>query len=122
MPKAVTSSPHSGRGFVPLRPGSRFASIYRTGIRTRRGGLTVLAAAGQSESPEVGVVAGKKVGNAVNRNRAKRRMREAAARAPLSPGRAYVLIASPPVTDVAFDELVEWTKAGVLDVAEKDSP
>lgn len=105
---------------MPLRSGARFASIYRTGRRARRGGLTVLAAPGQLDSPEVGVVAGKKVGNAVQRNRAKRRMREAAARAPLSPGRAYVLVASAEVAEVAFDDLVEWTTAGVLAVSEKE--
>ena len=35
-------------------------------------------------------------------------MREAAGRLALDEATAYVFVASPQVTDVAFDELVEW--------------
>ena len=108
MPRDATSSPPDGRGYVALRPGSRFSELYRTGRRRRHHGIVAITGAGATASPEVGVVAGKKVGNAVQRNRAKRRMREAAARLRLDPSSAYIFIASPEVTEVAFDELVEW--------------
>ena len=62
---------------------------------------------GHSTVPRVGIVAGKKVGNAVNRNRAKRRLREAASRADLRPHTDYILIAGPECNETAFRDLVE---------------
>ncbi len=70
---------------------------------------------GTRTEPEAGFVAGKKVGNAVARNRAKRRMREAARRVHLSPNTAYVFVATPDVLDVPFDTLVEWFRAATDD-------
>lgn len=63
--------------------------------------------------PEVGFVAGKRVGNAVRRNRAKRRMRAAAQHARFDQGHAYVVVASPEVPEVAFETLVEWLTSAV---------
>jgi ribonuclease P protein component len=65
--------------------------------------------------PELGVVAGKGVGNAVQRNRAKRRLREAAQRAGLRPNTAYVVVASPDVLDAEFDELAGWLESAVVE-------
>lgn len=61
---------------------------------------------GPSTVPRVGIVAGKKVGNAVNRNRARRRLREAASSADLRPQTDYILIADPETTEIAFRDLV----------------
>lgn len=68
----------------------------------------VISGPGEADLPEVGFVAGRRVGNAVQRNRAKRRLREAAARVPLRPGTAYVLVAGTEVVDVSFRRLVGW--------------
>lgn len=97
-------------------PGSRFAEVYRTGRRTRRGGLTVITAEGAGGLPEVGIVVGRKVGNAVRRNRVKRRIREAACRVELRDDRAYVVVAAPEAGDVGFGEIVGWlTEAVAVD-------
>ena len=102
---------------MSLRPSSRFAVIYRTGRRTTRGSVTVIEAEGTREVPEVGVVAGRRVGNAVRRNRAKRRLRAAAAQAPLRPGRAYVIVAGPEVVDAPFTSLASWVTDAVAGTA-----
>ncbi len=57
--------------------------------------------------PRVGIVAGKKVGNAVNRNRAKRRLREAAHLANLRTNTDYILIAGPESIEMDLRDLVE---------------
>jgi len=75
--------------------------------------ITVTSPEG-SGLPQVGFVAGKRVGSAVERNRAKRRLREAMARVPLEQDAMYVVIAGAGVTDVEFDQLVGWLRDGVL--------
>jgi len=72
------------------------------------GAITVIRAVGRNGPPEVGVVAGRGVGGAVRRNRAKRRIREALGLVPLQPNTTYVVIAGAEVPDVAFDRLTEW--------------
>ena len=67
---------------------------------------------------EAGFVAGKKVGNAVARNRAKRRLREAVATVPLSQGTTYIFVANRDVLDAPFSRLVEWVSEAVRPVAE----
>ena len=54
----------------------------------------------------MGIVASRRVGSAVMRNRAKRRLREALLRVELTTDRAYVVIASPGVVTTGFDQLV----------------
>ena len=56
----------------------------------------------------LGVVAGRKVGSAVRRNRAKRRLREAAAKSHLKRDTVYVLIADRGVLNAPFDRLIGW--------------
>jgi len=117
---APGSRPDDGH-FVPLRGSARFSSVYRNGSKSRRGPVVVFSMPSPSNQPEVGVVAGRRVGNAVARNTAKRRLREAARRAPLSGNRAYVMVASEAVVDVAFDDLVECISAAAAS-SEQETP
>lgn len=69
---------------------------------------------GNPGPPRVGVVAGKKkIGGAVQRNRAKRRLREALVGVPLREGHDYVVIASSTVLTASFGEVVQWLRTAV---------
>lgn len=73
----------------------------------------MVSAKGGGGPPRVGVVAGRRVGGAVVRNRAKRRLREALARVELADGTAYVVVASPEVAEAAFDDIVGWVRQAI---------
>ncbi len=76
--------------------------------------MVVIVASSGSGPPRVGVVAGaKKVGGAVQRNRAKRRLREALASVPLRDGHDYVVVASPSVLTAPFGEVKRWLRRAV---------
>lgn len=76
--------------------------------------MVVIVASGSPGPPRVGVVAGKKkVGGAVQRNRAKRRLREALVGIPLRDGHDYVVIASSTVLTAPFGEVERWLQ-GVM--------
>ncbi len=75
--------------------------------------MVAIVARGEPGTPQVGIVAGRNVGNAVRRNRAKRRLRAAIARVPLAAGTAYVVIGGPRVADVEFERLQGWVDAVV---------
>jgi len=77
------------------------------------GGIVLFDAPGEPGLPRVAVTAGKDVGGAIERNRAKRRLREAVARSPIRHGRDYVLIATPAVVEARFEELATWVRSAV---------
>lgn len=110
--RAVTGSRRNGRPFVSLR-NLEIRKVRRTGSRRRVGGIVLFDAPGEPGLPRVAVTAGKEVGGAVERNRAKRRLREAVARSPIRHGRDYVLIATPAVVEAPFEELTTWVRLAV---------
>jgi ribonuclease P protein component len=87
--------------------------VRGTGSRRRAGGIVVFDAEGEPGLPRVAVTAGRQVGGAVDRNRAKRRMREAVAQAPIRDGHEYVLVATPAVVDAPFGDLTAWVREAV---------
>jgi ribonuclease P protein component len=66
----------------------------------------VAAGPGVATETRIGLVVGKRVGNAVVRNRAKRRLRHALKQIPLEQGMDYVIIAEREVLDLPFESLV----------------
>ncbi|MCP3974748.1 MAG: ribonuclease P protein component [bacterium] len=107
MKKGVTALPRSGRRYVSLRGRNNFAAAYR-GKRHAAGAVVVLISKVSQGPPRVALVAGKKVGNAVRRNRAKRRLRAAMGRLHLRDDTAYIVIARSGVVDAPFERLVAW--------------
>lgn len=104
-----------------LKRRADFLRLARKGRRTAAKGL-VLQAAPMPDSPEtadqtgsamtirIGFTASKKVGNAVRRNRAKRRLRALAGHLlarRAQPGNDYVLIARASTVDRAFGDLAD---------------
>ena len=83
-----------------------FELLRRSGRRARRGPVTVtFAPAGPAPQPRVAYAVGRKVGNAVVRNRVRRRLRAAVAEtAEIRPG-AYLVAAAPAAARLSFDEL-----------------
>jgi ribonuclease P protein component len=114
--KGVTASARSGRRYVSLRGRKNFAAAYR-GDRRSIGAVVVLVSKGSQGPPRVATVAGKRVGNAVRRNRAKRRLRAALERLDLRDGTTYVVIARRGVDDAPFARLVDWLAAATQTTA-----
>lgn len=114
MPKDASASRPEGRLYVSLRGRSEFERVFREGRRRRSGGIVIIVTPGSPGRPRVGLVAGaKKVGGAVQRNQAKRRLREALANVRLRDGHDYVIIASREVLGVPLGRLEEWLQACV---------
>lgn len=116
VPKVGGDSPRRGRRYVSLRRRDAFRRVYRSKRRHRHGDVVVLIAEGDPGPPQVGFVTGKRIGNAVERNRVKRRLREAMGRVVLDDDTAYLVIAEPGepgLGAVDFGRIVEWLGAAV---------
>ena len=86
-----------------------YNEVYRLG-RSARGRLATCVAAGLPETTRVGVVASRRVGGAVERNRAKRRLRHAARELLQGlprEGWHIVLIATPATGTVDYGQLLD---------------
>jgi len=100
-------------GLVRLKTRADFVHVAARGRRAVRPGFILQAAARpvetESGTVRIGFTASRKVGNAVIRNRAKRRLRAVAAQVLAQhgrPGTDYVLIARSTTGDRAYLELV----------------
>ncbi|NOX23263.1 MAG: ribonuclease P protein component [Actinobacteria bacterium] len=110
--KVAADSPPNTRPQLSLRGRTAFRHVFRTGRRHRVEGITVIHGPGSPGQPRVGIVAGRRVGNAVTRNRVKRRIRAAISQIPLRDGTSYIVIASTAVRTVEFEQLVDWLYTG----------
>lgn len=92
-----------------LRKRADFLAARRGEKRRGRLFLLEIRTRGDEDAPRVGITATRKLGGAVERNRIRRRLREAvrvAAGAEMAPGRDYVIVARQEVLSAPFDQLV----------------
>ena len=95
-----------------------YRAVYDRGRASRNPALVCLALAVPGEPTRVGVVASKKVGDAVRRNRAKRRLRSALRLVwpEVSPGWHVVVVATAATVTLDFGDLVETLRQALREV------
>ena len=91
-----------------LKANSDFQRVRREGRSWSHSLVVLIASANNLAETRVGIAAGKSVGGAVKRNRAKRRLREAIrlAAPSLASGWDVVLVARPALPEAAWPEVV----------------
>lgn len=110
---AGSSFPESRVRSRRLSGAAEFNAVLRHGRRVRRGGVTLVARRRDGGLPRVGLVVGRRVGGAVVRNRAKRRLRAALREVTLAEATDYVVIAKPVVATAPFRELCGWVRDAI---------
>ncbi len=95
------------RPYLGLQKRRQFLRVQGAGTRFRRRHLVLLVLANDVETPRVGYTVSKRVGNAVVRNRVRRRLREGVrGNSPiLCAGMDYVIIALPQSARMEFGVL-----------------
>ncbi|WP_420406828.1 ribonuclease P protein component [Hoeflea sp.] len=103
--------------FLAVQKGSRLRGPYFL-LETLDRGMT-------AEAPRIGYTVTRKQGNAVERNRMRRRLREAVrqmAGVPFKPGHDYVIVARRDTLSAPFDRLVQALSERVLDSTKSPRP
>ena len=109
-----------------LKRNKEFRHTYRDGRSAGSKSMVLIYVLKKSPEVRIGFSVGKKLGNAVTRNRTKRRLREAIT--PLipsiKPGSKLIFIAKPPILEESFQSLRSsmrylLRKAELLDTAPK---
>ncbi|MDH3189876.1 MAG: ribonuclease P protein component [Acidimicrobiia bacterium] len=95
---------------VSLRSPLEFSRVLKNGIRRQVGGIVLIQAAGDPGPPRLGLIVSKSVGNAVTRNRVKRRLRHTVRDVRFQSGMDYVIIAHKSAAEVPHPELVGWIR------------
>jgi ribonuclease P protein component len=107
--------PHTFPRGARLRRRSEFTGVFEHGVKRHGQLMSVCVRQTATGRARVGIAASKKVGGAVERNFAKRRVRELFRHLDLAPGLEVVVIpreallrASPTAARLEFEHLVEW--------------
>ncbi|HEY3382902.1 MAG TPA: ribonuclease P protein component [Vicinamibacterales bacterium] len=96
---------HTFRAAQRLRKRPEFQRVYNRGERVRTRLMTLLALPNERGISRLGIAATRKLGGAVVRNRAKRRVRDIFRRSDIPPGVDIVVIPRPDLLDADFRTL-----------------
>ncbi|HEX2370469.1 MAG TPA: ribonuclease P protein component [Acidimicrobiia bacterium] len=107
MTRVASDSPPERRRPYPSLPARHdYRRVLDSGRRRKRGPVTVVAAPGATEHTRVGLVAGRGIGDAVRRNRARRRVRAALLELDLPTRTDVVVIISVEALALPYRQLV----------------
>lgn len=90
-----------------LRRRSEFQRIYDQGVKIRGRFMTLFALPAANEPCRLGVTATRKIGDAVSRNRARRRVRELFRTSAVPPGFDLVVVVRRELLDAGWRELLD---------------
>src|SRR3954449_6913269 len=88
-----------------IRRRAEYQEIYKRGVRVHGRYLTLFLLRGQSEMGRLGIAATRKLGGAVERNRAKRLIREVFRRNKVAPGFDVVIVPRRELVDASLTVL-----------------
>jgi ribonuclease P protein component len=124
--EAVADGPARLRFPRPARMRRRrdFSRTMREGRRVEGEAFTLYGLAAPAASRMLGVVCGKRVGGAVARNRARRRIREIFRTHPetFRDGRLFVVVAKAPAANAAYDALEHELLAALARITDGKNP
>jgi ribonuclease P protein component len=101
----AASRPHAFPATSRIRRRPEYLRVYERGIRIRSRLMTVVALRNATGVSRLGIAATRKLGDAVVRNRAKRRLRELFRQADVPAGLDIVVIPRPDMLDADFRTL-----------------
>ena len=122
-PQPPAEGPRSAVSVMPMRGRASFVDLRRNGFRARSGPLGISFAPGAAGAPvEVGYAISRRVGNAVERNRLRRRLRSALtelgrAADPTLRGGKYVISPSPAAAQLSYRALAAALRGALGKVA-----
>ncbi len=90
-----------------------FDRLFALGSRFNAGGVNVIQVSNDADVTRVAVIATKRVGGAVARNRAKRRVRAVLREIHLPESTDVAVIVSKPVLDASFERLRAWLETSL---------
>jgi ribonuclease P protein component len=114
--RTVDAAPAGGfrlRQSERIRRRTEFQRVYDHGSRVSGRLMTLVIAPNSLANARVGIAASRKLGDAVHRNRAKRRVREVFRRGPRVPGYDVVVIPRPELLETEFATLEREYRAAL---------
>jgi len=97
-----------------LRQRQEFLKVQQNGARIRGRHLTLFTIPNGDDQTRFGIIATRKIGGAVRRNKSKRRMRELFRRLECEPGYDVVALLRPGFPDAVFCDLEEDYRGALL--------